>query len=377
MARRFYSDDDLQAVKQSLDALEMELQPATHVRRDGSRRFVCPKCRRDGKVKVYVGKIDGSAVWSCVACGAAGNIMSLYMDRGMDRGQAVIAVMDRWADVVAARTGDSSQKGSRRPGSSTSTISILGDKPAAAASTMDDERRRQASRRYCISAAARLWDASGKSARDYLHGRGFSDETLKRFRLGYDPQCRAGGSLKYGRAAVVVPYSRKLEYYVVRFLRPIVDRTTGKEIKCLNMPGREPVFNARALWAYDAVIVVEGWADALSIAQAASRITSARVGAISINGASNQRQLVDLLTDNQTSSRLLIALDADASGQDGALLLSRRLDEIGQDHELISGSAVWAVWDGCKDANDVLAKYGEDSLAGSLEVMLNDTAVRM
>jgi len=250
----------------------------------------------------------------------------------------------------------------------------------------DDWRRE--SQRYCVAAAARLWDASGKRALDYLHGRGFSDDVLRRFHIGYDSQSKVGGVLKYGRAGVVIPYSRRLDYYAVRFINPIVD-ADGDETKAMKpaaaRAGDEPVFNSAALWAgYDAVIVCEGWFDALSIAQAAATITAANVGAISINGANSHGRLVDLLASRPTQARLLIALDDDDSGRNGARVLSEKLDSIGQQHEVMDGAAVYGCWtaaddDGhrCKDANDVLMRCDVDCLAVSIETMLNEPAARV
>jgi len=403
MARRFYTRDDLERVKQSVDALRDELEPARkHPGRGERLNYVCPACGRDGKVRVFVGNKDGAAVWSCIhaSCGRAGNIVDLYMIRdGLTAGEATTAVCDKWADRLGrpatASSGQRSRpQAARRPGAvlpagepaaasraSTSSTSTASSSITATVASLDDDLRRER-QRYCIAAAARLWDASGKRARDYLHGRGFTDDTLQRFHVGYDAQCKVGGSLKYGRASIVIPYSRRLDYYAARFLKPIVGQD-GDVTKCLNCPGSEPVFNAAALWAgYDAVVVVEGWADALSIAQAAATISTATVGAISINGAMNHGRVLDLLASRPTQARLLLALDDDGSGQDGARVLSEKLDSIGQRHELINSAAVWGVWmtdDGhkCKDANDLLQHYGNDGLAVSIETMLDEPAVRL
>lgn len=397
MAKRYYTHDDLERVKCSLDALHAELVPAKHPGRGDKRNYVCPACGRDGKVRVYRGNKDGAAIWSCVhaTCRKAGNIVDLYMIRdGLSRGEATTAACDRWADFLGRPAAASSGSRRQRPGAAAlpagepaADVCGLDDSTGAAsnritASSTPQDDRRHDRQRYCLAAAARLWDASGQRARDYLHGRGFSDDTLRRFHIGYDAQCRVGGSLKYGRAAVVVPYSRRLDYFAARFLKPIVD-ADGKETKCLNCPGDEPVFNAAALWAgYDAVVVVEGWADALSISQAAATISTATVGAISINGAMNHGRLLDLLASRPTQARLLLALDDDESGQAGARVLSQKLDGIGQRHELIDGSIVYGQWEkddghGCKDANDVLKFHGDDMLAVSIETMLDEPAARL
>ena len=136
MARRFYSRDDLERVKQSLDALHAELQPARKPGRGDRRCYVCPACGRDGKVRVYRGNVDGAAVWSCVhaSCRRAGNIVDLYMIRdGLTAGDATTAVCDRWADELGRpATASSGQRSrlqdERRPGA----VVLPADEPAAA-----------------------------------------------------------------------------------------------------------------------------------------------------------------------------------------------------------------------------------------------------
>ena len=46
----------------------------------------------------------------------------------------------------------------------------------------------------------------GKIAYDYLKGRNLSDETIKKFRLGYDLE----------RKALVIPYNSSNSYYITR-----------------------------------------------------------------------------------------------------------------------------------------------------------------
>ena len=394
MAKRFYDADDLRRVKCSLSALHAELVPA---RRSGSgdrRIYVCPACGREGKCRVYVGTKDGSAVWSCVQCKRAGNIVDLFMVRdGLTRGEATTAVCDKWADALGSHSTvtRSPARSDRRPEAQDDLSE--GTPVARLPETLDeittptkitDDRRREI-RQYCLQAAARLWDESGRSGRDYLHMRGLDDNTIKRFRLGYDSQCRVGGSLKFGRAGIVIPYSPQLDYFAVRFIRPI-SGADGKFVKSMKPPveyaGDEPLFNQGALWAgYDAVVVTEGWLDAISIAQVATTITAAKVGAVALGGADAHSKLVNALLSKPTTARLLVAMDDDDHGRAGARALSQKLDAIGQKHEVIDGSIVWGGWelpDGtpCKDANDALMSDWNDLwwLYSSILVMLEGGA---
>ena len=50
------------------------------------------------------------------------------------------------------------------------------------------EHRRAAGVRFLEDAEAVPWSAEGERARAYLHGRGLNDETLRVWRLGFQPQ---------------------------------------------------------------------------------------------------------------------------------------------------------------------------------------------
>jgi DNA primase len=41
--------------------------------------------------------------------------------------------------------------------------------------------------RFLEEAEAALWSAEGERARAYLHGRGLNDETLRAWRIGFQP----------------------------------------------------------------------------------------------------------------------------------------------------------------------------------------------
>jgi DNA primase len=62
----------------------------------------------------------------------------------------------------------------------------------------DREREKRAAGLHDITEAAaawfeeQLWKPSGKVALDYLHDRGLSDDTIRRFRLGWSPENRTG-----------------------------------------------------------------------------------------------------------------------------------------------------------------------------------------
>ena len=371
MARRFYSREELEAVKRDEWALRSELEPAKHPGTGDRCKYVCPSCHRDGTCRVYRGN---TAVWSCVACEDAGNIVDLYVKRdGMSAGDACLAVCERYAhggQITPVKSDDLKVKKQSEPAISVSFA--------------------RQSYEYCKRCAEKLWDGSKQSqkALDYLHERGYDDALIKRLRFGFDDKAmkknRPGGFLPFGVMAVIIPYGRSMPYYVARLLptkKPWLD-ADGKPIRMLNPRGgdgvEEPVYNSAALWAgYDVVFVVEGALDAAAITQAAATISTAKVGAVSINGAHNHGLILRLLTENHSGCRLMITLDSDDAGITGAMNLSHALTQIEQRHELIDTTKVWPMMDsdghGCKDAGDVLRYYGVDGLAVAIEMVIDGT----
>lgn len=362
MALRYYDRNELEQVKQSPDILRAELIPSKV-----KGKYICPDCGKDCvSVWANVGKAAG---WQCWKCGAHGNVIDVFMLRdGLTARDAMVAVCDRWADSLRGYISSSSSSSAIQIPSSTVTASDSGGIDAVTA-----ERRRA----YCEAAAQRLWRPEGVKGLQYLHDRGFDDDVLRQFCIGYDAACTVDGVLRYGRPSIVIPYSAIFkDYFVARFIQPMVD-AASRETKCLGCKGtgEKHVFNVGAIWSkkYDAVIVCEGWADALSIIQAARTISTARVSAIATGGAMLHSGLIDALRDRLASPRLIVAMDADAAGQEGARSLSKALAAVGQVCEIVDGR-LWHIDDDCKDANDVLKRYGVEAVAAGIEAMLDRSA---
>lgn len=353
MGRSYFDRDQLDALKQDDRRLRDEFGEARGAGK--STRYRCPFGGCGGKysVSVFRGR-DGAAMFHCYGCGASGTIIDLLQLRdGLN-------VYEAMQQLIGA---DGSPR--RRPDGDLQPRDV----------TQIQERWRADCRAYCEAAAAQLWNPAGRPGLEYLHGRGFDDDTLRRFRVGFDARATGHGAIKYGAAAVILPYSRRLDYYCGRLLRP---RTIGDKVLKSIQPARdrtgldgEPLFNAAALRASDVVLIVEGQLDALAIAQASTTISGPKIAAVALNGASSHRALIAELLEEQlerpAAARLLIALDDDDTGLAESAKLSAKLTAIGQQHEVISG--IWtAHGDGTttKDAADVLQIGGTAALAAAV-----------
>lgn len=111
---------------------------------------------------------------------------------------------------------------------------------------------------------------SGSKAEKYLHERGFSDDLIRKYRLGYNPQCYV---YKLGRSfeTVVIPHPGT-DYYTERLLDYDGDN------KYQNQTGEAPVFRIKESDS-DSYFIMEGQLDALSAIQAGAKNVIALGGA--------------------------------------------------------------------------------------------------
>ena len=433
MANKWYTASELQELKKRRDILELEFRQGR--KKD---RFICPVCGRDSKVKIW-DNVGGFVRWQCVACKEGGTIVDAMMiNRGISASDAMQELCDEqiWPQLsLEAQKRRAARGAGKQPtaarwrrgarGVDASTVKSIeggagrfdgvqehrsgcdrGGAPLSSGAASYQHRSvhsieaahsgalegrgagRDAQsiiaarrRKYCNESAARLWTDDGRRALEYLHGRGFNDETLKRFNIGYDDRCSVDGLLPYGRAGIVIPYNRQGSYFAARFINPMITTKDGKtkETKVMNCKVQEgvqaPVFNAAVLRKddYDAIIICEGWADAISLTQVAGKVQD-KVGVVATGGAGVHGALISELKKHPTAARLIIAFDADAAGREGARELEAKLDAIGQRCEIIDGD-IWGMIGGeaCKDANDVLQKRGDGRLFLCLLEMLYQT----
>ena len=202
-----------------------------------------------------------------------------------------------------------------------------------------------------------LWDSTeARRARDYLAGRGLSEEVLRRFRVGYSPSAwdrmllgarQSGFSEEELMAAGLAQRGRDgrsaFDRFRGRIMFPLADGRgrvlgfgarqmgEGRGPKYLNTSENEIYHKGRQLFGLDIaraeaarsgrIVVVEGYTDVLALHQAGIREAVAIMGT-----ALTQEQLAEV---GRAASTLVLALDADRSGQEAMLRASRLADERG------------------------------------------------
>jgi DNA primase len=273
-------------------------------------------------------------LYYCFGCGAGGNLIGFVMAKeNMGFPEAVEYLADKYG--IALEYEESSARG-------------------------DAERRRRERLRKLLEDATAyyervLWDSPAAApAREYLQGRGLSEEVCRVFRVGYSPAAwerLRDGALAKGfseqdllDAGLVIPGKRGRPYdrFRGRIMFPLGDergrtlgfgaRTMGEEKpKYLNSPETPLYHKSEALFGLDKaraaarqedrVYVVEGYTDVLALAQAGVVNVVASMGT-----ALTEQQLnrMKALTRN-----IYLCYDADAAGEGAmtrALTLGRKME---------------------------------------------------
>ena len=194
-------------------------------------------------------------------------------------------------------------------------------------------------------------------------GRGFTQDTITRFKLGYDAQ----------RHCVTIPYNPQGSYYGRRSLLPEEKIPEGKG-KYDKLPraiaGAEPLFNGSALYSSDIVFVTEGALDAISIAQAGG-------AAVALNGTGFSK-LIDQLKKKPTAAAIVLCLDNDDAGRTATAAIGAALDEIGAFCVTGTAAIMGEAQDPQdpeyrKDPNEVLQRSGADALQQAVTETADET----
>jgi DNA primase len=324
-----YADSDKEKVREAVDLIDL-VSTRTELRRAGPGRYMgrCPfHEERSPSFSVDTGK----GLYHCFGCGVGGDAYKFVMEtEGLDFTGAL--------ESLARRVGIE--------------LTVEDEDPQAAERRMARERLTELLERAAVFYERYLWDsAEAAPARAYLLERGLTEETLKTFRVGYAPStwdklmqaARAGNythkemfdaglATRGGKSE-----GRLYDRFRRRIMFPLQDmrgrvlgfgaRALGadQQPKYLNSPDGEIfhkgdiVFGAHharvAAARADEVIAAEGYMDVLALHQAGMK------NVVGVMGTS--------LTDKQVgelaklAKTVLLALDADAAGQEAMLRAQR------------------------------------------------------
>ena len=325
-----YTADSRDRVFTAVDMLAL-ISTRTELRRAGVNSYfgVCPfHDERTGSFHVR----PDEKHYHCFGCQESGDPFDFVMQtEGLDFKAAMESLADRFG--VQLETED--------------------EDPGAAARRQRRERLHSLLDRVTTYYARYLWEAGeAQDARDYLLGRGLTEETLKEFRVGYAPSAwdrvllasrRAGYSDEELLATGLAQRSRNrpgsvYDRFRERIMFPAVDargrvhgfgarrmRENQGGAKYLNTSDGELYHKREVLFGIDLarapaakagrMILVEGYTDVLALHQAGIR------NAVGIMGTSlTEEQIREL---ERVVKILELCLDADRAGQDAMLRASR------------------------------------------------------
>ncbi len=335
-----YTNESKDRVREAVDFVEL-VSARTELRRAGPARYegLCPF--HDERTPSF-GIDPAQKVYHCFGCQASGDVFTFVQEtEGLDFKGAL--------ELLAERYGVELQREQEDP--------------------REAERRRRRERLLELLARTSayyeryLWESSeAKRAREYLAGRGLSEEILREFRVGYAPSAwdrvlmasRRGGFSEQELYATGLaqrskqngqPYDR----FRARIMFPLSDirgRVLGFGARALRdeqpaaggagsgaPPGAPKYLNTsendvyhKGLHLYGAdlarpfatragqVILCEGYTDTIALHQAGMRNTVGLMGT-----ALTGEQVGELARMAQT---VLLALDADSAGQEAMLRAS-------------------------------------------------------
>lgn len=312
--------------------LREELQPSQ--REHG--KYICPLCGSgtgSHKSAAFSIEKDGKH-GKCFSCGFYGDRFDLVAQRdGISTAEATRRLIEQYSP------------GSARPPRSSAAEDFSPYRPP-------EPPAAEGSSRDFPGEVARAHAAlSGSDGERYLTGRGFTAETLERFKLGYEPSHFFPGRGSF--PAILFPYDPGGHYVGWRALtEKHYDKPKTSEA------GEEPVFNAGALYSGEPVFVVESQLCAVSIEQEGGR-------AVAIGG-SGERKLLRQIEKKAPAGLLILSLDNDEPGQEAQRKIAALLEAKGTPfiQANVSGSA--------KDPNELLQQGGgllRQSIASTLRTV--------
>jgi DNA primase len=321
-----FTRDSIDRLRDAVDMVEL-VSAKTDLRRVGSRfSGLCPF--HDERTPSFSVNAE-EKLFYCFGCQAKGDAIGFVeQTEGLDFVDAVEMLAERYGVQMERENDD----------------------PRA-----EERRRRRARLHALLDRAARFYSAylfdsgEARAAREYLVGRGLAEETLREFRIGYSPSAwdrMVVGAQESGfrrqelvEAGLAQPGRQGGIYdrFRGRIMFPLADRRgqvlgfgarsmgEGRGPKYLNTSENDIFHKGRQLFGINLahgpatksgrIVVVEGYTDVLALHQAGIR------DSVAIMGTALTPEQMKRLSD--AASDVVLALDADRSGQEAMLRAAR------------------------------------------------------
>ena len=309
----------------------IERHPEGYLERDKSGKgYICPICGSgSGKKGTGITTKDGEHYTCWAGCFKWNDIFDVIgMEQGLDLNDFNVK-LNAAAEIYGIElVNDDNYKGK-------SADQDFGDLDRKNWTTQVGEKKQELD-------YTEYFETCAKRIEETNYHRGITLETLKKFKIGYDPKTRQPKRYSDPEDAfLIIPKDE--QHYTMRYAgsRKYIGYD-GQEYKVFHVNGSR-LFNCSALRQGRPVFIVEGEIDALSIIDVGGE-------AVGLGSTSNARKLVDLLRENGAVAPLILALDNDESG-------NKKAEELRSELQKLSIPYVDFTYpDGCKDANDVLVE---------------------
>lgn len=304
----------------------------------GKGMYVCPVCRSgEGPHHTGAFSIDADGThWKCFSCGRGGDIF----------------------DLIKEREGIGSYPDQVKFAGELFGIDVEDPEPVSIYTHTDTHMNTHTKEEPADYTAFFL--QANKDIDKTTYHRGISLDTLNRFKVGYveawkHPKTEDNQYIK-ATPRLIIPTSK--ESYLARDTREQVPEDQKNYTK--SKVGSTHIFNLEALKTADrSIYVVEGELDALSIIDVGGE-------AIGLGSISQKNKFIEAVKKDRPADPLIIALDNDKKGKEGAKELIKALKD--------NGIPCYQAdpYNGAKDANMALMKDREAFKKEVMRVYMTD-----
>lgn len=172
-----------------------------------------------------------------------------------------------------------------------------------------------------------IFEPEGKTGLDYLYGRGFCDETIRNYHIGYIPRDLQWHEFRLKRG-ITIPTFVADELYRVR-IRCISDLQKAKYIQVSKSDGC-CLFNASDALFYPDILFTEGEFDAMIVNQELERSGNRRIRAVTFGSSLSRPKVETYYRYFRVPTRIIISYDNDATGKSGSDSLLATINTIKQ-----------------------------------------------
>jgi len=291
---------DWSAIKDRLclGTVATNLLGAAHQRRGDRLFWLCP-FHDDQHPSFEVNLIK--KLWICRSCGKGGDAANLVMEHQKVDFPAAVRFLAGLAGVITS------------PSPGVKSVAPTDKPPARPPDEPTGLPLAEASSLVADSVAC-LWGPGGENARDYLHSRGLTGETIKAASLGYAPGVMVptkDGDRSFRFFGVTIPWrngTRLTKVKIRRFPYPDLDPRYAEAYSDRPLIFPDPA----AIRPGKPLIICEGEFDAMLLGQ---QLPEASVITL---GSASARTDPAVLSRMLSSPRWFAALDADKAGDSAA-----------------------------------------------------------